>query len=161
MEGRLFSNLLGDTEEDCENKVVESTLMRLEKRLVEAAFDARLDEVEMDHRLRFRKPSLRPPRLLDRECALEGRRPVFLGETESSNSGSLTGSEELEAKAGGGGGTGAGAFENGSWRAGCFLALSSAVILGGGSSDELRGSEAAEKEPEPWAAGGRLTAEDI
>lgn len=37
--------------------------------------------------------------------------------------------------------------------------LSSAVIWGGGSRDEDRGSEAAEKEP-PWEA-GKLTADDI
>lgn len=114
VDGRLFSNLLGDTEDDCEKRVVESTLMRLEKRFVEAALDARLDEVEMDHRLRLRKPSLRPPRLLDRECALEGRRRVFLGETESSNSRSLTGSAKFEAEAGAGPGSATGPFEKGS-----------------------------------------------
>lgn len=72
--------------------------MRLEKRFVEAALDARLDEVEMDQRLRFRKPSLRPPRLLERECALEWCRRVFLGDTESSNSRSLDGEAKLEAE---------------------------------------------------------------
>lgn len=105
VDGRLFSNLLGETEDDCENSAVESMLRRLEKRFVEAALDARLDEVEMDHRLRFRKPSLRPPRLLDRECALEGRRRVFLGETESSNSRSLSGLVKLEAEVAVGAGT--------------------------------------------------------
>lgn len=61
-------------------------LMRREKRLFApgVAFEARLDAVEMDQRLRFRKPSLRPPRLLERECVFEPRRWVFLGETGSS-----------------------------------------------------------------------------
>lgn len=61
-------------------------LMRREKRLFApgVAFEARLDAVEMDQRLRFRKPSLRPPKLLERECVFEPRRCVFLGETGSS-----------------------------------------------------------------------------
>lgn len=61
-------------------------LMRREKRLFApgVAFEARLDAVEMDQRLRFRNPSLRPPKLLERECVFEPRRCVFLGETGSS-----------------------------------------------------------------------------
>lgn len=111
VEGRFLCSRLGEAaEEDCEKRAVESMLMRREKRFADAGLDARLDEVEMDHLLRFRKPSLRPPRLLDREWVLEGRRRVFFGETESSNSRSFTGSA--------GAGTGTGAFEKGSWRAG-------------------------------------------
>ena len=122
-------------------------LMRREKRLAEAGLDARLEAVEMDHLLRFRKPSLRPPRLLDREWDLECCRRVFFGETESSNSRSFTGSAGV--------GTAVGAFEKGSWRAGWFQLDWSTVRLGGGSSDEVRGREAEEKE------GVRLTAEDM
>jgi hypothetical protein len=138
---------LGEAEEDCEKRAVESMLMRREKRFAEAeaGLDARLEEVEMDHLFRFRKPSLRPPRLLEREWVLEGRRRVFFGETESSNSRSFTGS------AGTGTATAAGAFEKGSWRAGWSQLDWSTVRLGGGSSEEERGSEAEEK------AGVRLT----
>lgn len=62
---------LGEAEDDCEKRAVESMLMRREKRFAEAGLDARLEAVEMDHLLRFRKPSLRPPRLLEREWDLE------------------------------------------------------------------------------------------
>lgn len=142
-------SLLGEAADDCEKRAVESMLMRREKRFAEAGLDARLDEVDMDHLLRFRKPSLRPPRLLDREWVLEGRLRVFFGETESSNSRSFTGS------AGTGTAAAAGAFEKGSWRAGWFQLDWSTVRLGGGSSEEVRGREAEEKE------GVRLTAEDM
>lgn len=149
VEGRLLCSRLGEAEEDCEKRAVESMLMRRENRFAEAEFDARLEPVEMDHLLRFRKPSLRPPRLLDRECDLEWLRRVFFGETESSNSQSFTGS------AGGGAAAAAEAFEKGSWRVGWFQLAWSTLRLGGGSNDEVRGSEAEEKE------GVRLTAEDI
>lgn len=117
-----------------EKRMVESMLMRREKRfLVEGvALDARLDVVEMDQRLRFRKPSLRPPRLLERECVLEERRWVFLGETFSSRSRLFTVSSQEEAL-------------KGSWRGGCFQLFSFTVIRGGGSRDEVRGKEAGEK----------------
>lgn len=62
---------LGEAEEDWEKRAVESMLMRREKRFAEAGLDARLEAVEMDHLFRFRKPSLRPPRLLEREWVLE------------------------------------------------------------------------------------------
>lgn len=148
VEGRFLCSRLGEAaEEDCEKSAVESMLMRREKRFAEAGLDARLEEVEMDHLFRFRKPSLRPPRLLDREWDLEWCRRVFFGETESSNSRSFTGSA--------GTGTAAEAFEKGSWRAVWFQLDWSTVRLGGGSSEEVRGREADEKE------GVRLTAEDM
>jgi hypothetical protein len=71
VEGRLLCSRLGEAEEDCEKRAVESMLMRREKRFAEAGLDARLEAVEMDHLLRFRKPSLRPPRLLEREWVFE------------------------------------------------------------------------------------------
>lgn len=89
VEGRPFCNLR-DGEvgcwKFCEKSEVESMLMRREKRLFApgVAFEARLDAVEMDQRFRFRKPSLRPPKLLERECVFEPRRWVFFGETGSS-----------------------------------------------------------------------------
>lgn len=39
----------------------------LTRRVKLVRFEARLEEVETDQRLRLRKPSLRPPALLDRE----------------------------------------------------------------------------------------------
>lgn len=93
VEGRDLYSLLGETGGFCEKRAVESTLIRREKRLLDGvAFEARLEAVEIDQRLRLRKPSLKPPRLLDRECVLDDRRRVFLGETESSTSRSFTGS---------------------------------------------------------------------
>lgn len=93
VEGRDLYSLLGETGWFCEKRAVESTLIRREKRFLEGvAFEARLEAVEMDQRLRLRKPSLKPPRLLDREWVLDERRRVFLGETESSTSRSFTGS---------------------------------------------------------------------
>lgn len=93
VEGRDLYSLLGESGWFWEKRAVESTLIRLEKRFLEGvAFEARLEAVEMDQRLRLRKPSLKPPRLLDREWVLEDRRRVFLGETESSTSRSFTGS---------------------------------------------------------------------
>lgn len=77
---------------------VESTLTRLENRFLAfgVVLDARLDVVDMDQRLRFRKPSLKPPRLLDLEWVLEDtRRRLFLGETMSSSR-SFTGSSGVE-----------------------------------------------------------------
>lgn len=137
VEGRDLYNLLGETGEFWEKSAVESTLIRLEKRfLAGVAFEARLEAVEMDQRLRLRKPSLKPPRLLDREWVLDDRRRVFLGETESSTSRSFTGSFWV------------GAALKGSWRGGCFqLSFSLTAIRGGGRRDEVRGSEPGEKVP--------------
>lgn len=72
--------------------MVESMLTRRDF-VTGVAFEARLDAVETDQRLRLRKPSLRPPRLLDLECVLEPRRGgTFRGEMGSSSR-AATGSE--------------------------------------------------------------------
>lgn len=101
------------------------------------ALEARLDEVEMDQRLRFRKPSLRPPRLLDRECVVlpESRRRVFVffGDTESSSWRLFTGSAKLDVTAG---------ALKGSYSVGDFFeVLSLTVIRGGGRRDDVRGRD--------------------
>lgn len=145
VEGRTFCRRLGERGPLPWKRAVESMLSRREKRFlvvvegVTFAFDARLEAVEMDQRLRFRKPSLRPlrpPRLLDLECVLEEEpRRVFLGETLSSRSRSVTESAQEEALA-----------LKGSLRAGCcFQLVSLTVMRGGGSRDEDRGREAGEK----------------
>lgn len=83
--------------------------------------DALLDVVLEDHRLRLRKPSAKPPMLLDRECDIEGLRV-----------------EDVVCSV-----TGAG----GAARVGTALARGVAEFgrCGGGRSDEVRGSEAPEK----------------
>lgn len=72
LKGGPFCSLRGERTDwlFCWKRAVESMLMRREKRLLATAgvaVEVRLDVVEIDQRLRFRKPSLKPPKLLDLE----------------------------------------------------------------------------------------------
>lgn len=93
----------------------------LTRRVKSARLDARLEAVEADQRFKFRKVSLKPPVLLDRECPLLYREsPLAKSGILGAGRGSLNGSRSSSAPA-------------------PYGATGSAVILAAGSSDEVRG----------------------
>jgi hypothetical protein len=110
----------------------------LTRRVKSARWDARLDVVEADQRLRLRKVSLRPPALLEREC------PRLCLESLS-----LTESGIL--------GAGRGSL-NGSRRKGAASCgePGSTTILAGGNSDEERGGLPGARDEARGGFGGKV-----
>jgi hypothetical protein len=118
----------------------------LTRRVKSARWDARLDVVEADQRLRLRRVSLRPPALLDRECPL-----LCLGSPSLAESGI------------GGGGRGSLKVSRRRGSGACGEA-GSTTIRAGGRSDDVRGGLLAARDEDrgglegrvekaPWAAG--------